>query len=85
MVCAVVARGADTDDNYGFKGISAVNLIIEDLDSAAAKIGLTKAAVRTDVELRLRIAGVKLVPEQQIGEHILHVMVTFLTTLWRRA
>jgi hypothetical protein len=64
-LCAVLGRGADTDDKYGLRGISAVSVVIENLSPRAAKNGLTQDAIRTDVELRLRMAGMKVVPLDQ--------------------
>jgi hypothetical protein len=54
-VCPVLARGAD--DPYGLRGISSVWVLIESLGLEEADIGLAGDAVRTDVELRLRSAG----------------------------
>jgi hypothetical protein len=58
-VCPVLARGAD--DPYGLRGISSVWVLIESLGPEEADIGLAGDAVRTDVELRLRSAGLRVI------------------------
>lgn len=47
------------------KGISAVYVVIPDLPESAKLLGLTKDEIRTDVELKLRLAGVRVVPEEE--------------------
>jgi hypothetical protein len=39
------------------KGITTVFVVVESLDDDARKIGLTEEAIQTDVELKLRLAG----------------------------
>jgi hypothetical protein len=61
-VCPVLARGAD--DPYGLRGISSVWVLIESLGPEEVNIGLAREAVRTDVELRLRSAGLRVISPQ---------------------
>lgn len=47
------------------KGIMAVRVLVEDLDDDATKTGLTKEAIQTDVELKLRLAGMRVVAQDE--------------------
>ena len=58
-LCPVVAPGAD--DPYGLRGISSVWMLIESLGPEEANIGLADDTVHTDVELRLRSAGLRVI------------------------
>jgi len=62
-LCPVVARRAD--DPYGLRGISSVWVLIESLGPEEAKIGLAHDTVRTDVELRLRSAGLRVISPEE--------------------
>jgi len=51
-----------SDDQYSrqsLTGITSLHVVIEDPSS---KLGLTKEAIQTDVELKLRLAGMRLEP-----------------------
>ena len=53
---------ADTDvERQTLRGITVVDVLIEDLPSGAAAIGLTTQSIQTDVELKLRMAGLQVV------------------------
>jgi hypothetical protein len=62
-LCPVLTRGAD--DPYGLRGISSVWVLIESLGSEEANIGLADDTVRTDVELRLRNAGLRVISSEE--------------------
>jgi hypothetical protein len=50
------------DDEYSRRslaGITAVDVLVESLPPAAAKLGLTMEDIKTDVELKLRLAGMR--------------------------
>jgi hypothetical protein len=47
------------------KGISALNVRIADLSEDAKVLGLTKDAIQTDVELKLRLAGMRVVTMEE--------------------
>ncbi len=52
------------DDEYARRslaGLAGVDVVIEGLSSGADKLGLTKDAIQTDVELKLRLAGMQIV------------------------
>jgi len=64
------------------QGITAVAVVVESLDDDAKKIGLTEEAIRTDVELKLRLAGMRIVTQDDLltlpGAPYLYVSVTVL-------
>jgi len=47
------------------KGIAAVYLIVPDLSYDAKALGLDRETIETDVQLQLRLAGVRVLSEQQ--------------------
>jgi len=47
--------------NATLKGISAISVLVEDLPDGAKVLGLTKESIQTDVELKLRLAGMTVV------------------------
>lgn len=49
----------DAKSRESLKGIKGVLVIIEDVDPRIAKDGLTKNQIEADVELKLRLAGLK--------------------------
>jgi hypothetical protein len=51
---------SQTPDEGQLKGLNQVVVLIESIDPQAVAAGLTAAKVRTDVELRLRRAGIKI-------------------------
>jgi hypothetical protein len=62
------------------KGIDAVDVLIENLSDGSKALGLTKQAIQNDVELKLRLAGIRVVTQQESlklpGSPFLHIMVT---------
>jgi hypothetical protein len=49
------------------KGLTGVGVLVENLDNPdAEKDGLSKDQIQTDVELRLRMAGIKVLTEKQM-------------------
>jgi hypothetical protein len=44
------------------KGVPTVDVVIEKIDSDAERDGLSRSQIQTDVELRLRQAGITVVP-----------------------
>ena len=47
------------------KGLSGVQVLIEELNDAAKALGLDTAAIQTDVELRLRTAGLRVLSDEE--------------------
>ena len=68
MAHLVAQNSKDTRDSL--RGISAVRVVVEDVDSDAAKDGLTTEQLRTDVELRLRRAGLKVDSENYLLPYV---------------
>jgi hypothetical protein len=54
-----------TDEQKVLVGLRGVGVKVEDMDPQAERLGLTKAQIRTDVELRLRKAGVTVLTEKE--------------------
>jgi len=50
------------ENRIPFHGLKAVAVFVENIDQEAIKDGLSKEQIKTDVELRLREAGIKVVP-----------------------
>ena len=63
MVASTVCRAGDSefDGRKSLTGITAVEVVVERLPPGAAAIGLTKESIQTDVELKLRLAGMRVV------------------------
>jgi hypothetical protein len=78
MSLAVTGRASDTEfSRRTLKGIKAVGVIVEKLREEAPK-GLTEEQLQNDVELRLRNAGIAIIPsnqENQGAAPYLYVMV----------
>jgi hypothetical protein len=60
----VRAQG-DAFSNATLKGIGAVFVVIEDLPDGAKVLGLTREMLQTDVELKLRLAGIRVATEEE--------------------
>jgi hypothetical protein len=74
-------RAQDTENRRGtLKGISAILVIVETLPDGAKGLGLTEETIRTDVELKLRLAGMRAVTENEVfklpGNPALYIRVT---------
>lgn len=53
------------DDRETLRGIKAIFVAIEHLRNEAEKFGLTKDKIRSDVELQLKMAGIKVVSKEE--------------------
>ena len=47
------------------KGLSGVQVLIEELNDAAKALGLDTAAIQTDVELKLHMAGLRVLSDEE--------------------
>lgn len=47
------------------KGIKGVSVLIEDLSPVAKELGITKESLNTEVELKLRLAGIKVYSSEE--------------------
>jgi hypothetical protein len=55
----------DNPGNATLKGIDAIYVVVEELPDGAKALGLTKEATQTDVELKLRLAGMRVVTKSE--------------------
>ena len=58
-----------SDDEYSRKslvGLQGVQVLVESLDPQVEQAGLTKAAIQTDVELKLRLAGIRVLTREEM-------------------
>ncbi|MFH1902862.1 MAG: hypothetical protein ABIK20_02245 [Candidatus Omnitrophota bacterium] len=53
------------ENRIPFHGLKEVAVFVENIDPEAIKDGLNKEQIKTDVELRLREAGIKVVPVEK--------------------
>lgn len=68
MLSGSAAFGQEAPPGPGvntLKGISGVQVVIEDLSDSAKALGLEKETIQTDVELKLRLAGIRVLSEQE--------------------
>lgn len=64
-------REAAGDDEYAratLQGLTGVHVLVESLKAEVERQGLTKAQIQTDVELRLRKAGIRVLSEKERAE-----------------
>ena len=70
---------ADNLKQRALRGLGGVEVLVETIDLEAGRLGLTEAQIQTDVELRLRKAGVRVLTEKESqetpGEPYLYVMI----------
>jgi hypothetical protein len=57
--------GGDKYEVATLKGIKALNVLVEDLPDGAKTLGLTKEMIQTDVELKVRLAGIRAVSSEE--------------------
>jgi hypothetical protein len=65
VVCAGAFGPDDPFSRETLRGLGAVHVVIEHLQPNAERAGLTRSQVQTDVELRLRKAGIRVLKEQE--------------------
>ena len=80
MVCASDVSAQELGYQIeSLRGIKGVNVLIELLNPDIEKDGLKKEQIKTDVELKLRLAGIKVLNEEELlnepGQPYLHVNV----------
>jgi hypothetical protein len=85
LLVAATAAMPQLDDKFGrrsLRGLAGVEVLVEDLTPEAEADGLWKTAIQTDVELKLRQAGIKVLTQKQSlaapGQPCLHILVTTL-------
>jgi len=82
MICVLLSVKVVYADELGkesLKGLNGVYLIVERLNPDIEKDGLTKNSIKTAVELKLRMAGIKVLTKEEIFKDpdspVLHVQV----------
>jgi hypothetical protein len=58
-------KSRDRAATYSLRGLQGVNVLIESLSSEAEQAGLNSTTIQTDVELKLRLAGIKVLSEEE--------------------
>ena len=65
----VASRSVSAQDRRNLKGIDGVFVEVETLPNGASKLGLSEGMIQTDVEQKLRLAGLRVVTNQE-GENL---------------
>jgi hypothetical protein len=64
LICSSSARAVDSElSRKTLKGLTTLDVVIEELTPEAERDGVTKSQLQTDVELRLREAGLRVVSD----------------------
>ena len=79
---AVVARADDSElARQSLKGLKGIAVLVESLKPEVELAGLTKASIQTDVDLKLRLAGIPVLSRDVAHpgvQYFLYVQVSFL-------
>src|ERR1017187_384283 len=59
-----VTLRAQDSDTQTLKGIQGLGVVVEDINSEAERAGLHRTDIQTDVELKLRLAGIKVLSDE---------------------
>jgi len=68
------------DKKETLRGIKSMEVVIESLEPDIIRLGLTREMLKTDVELKLRLAGIKVVTEKNLDEPYLYVCVNIYSS-----
>jgi hypothetical protein len=81
MILLIASPAIQADDSRlsraTLKDIGVLSVMVEDLPDSAKTLGISKDTIQTDVELKLRLAGMRIVPEQE-GERLLGSPVLYV-------
>jgi hypothetical protein len=69
LTLGVASRSVSAQDRRTLKAIDSVFVEVETLPNGASKLGLSEGSVQTDVEQQLRLAGLRVVTNQE-GENL---------------
>ena len=69
VTLGVASRSVSAQDRRNLKGIDSVFVEVETLPNGASKLGLSEGIIQTDVEQKLRLAGLRVVTNQE-GENV---------------
>ena len=79
MVVAQLCHGADTEEERRtLAGVTAIHVVVEELPAGASNLGLTQKSIATDVELKLRLAGMRVVESSRV---LLYVNANLMNNL----
>jgi hypothetical protein len=63
--------GADTERERGtLKGLKGIYVLVESINTQIVKDGLSETTIRTDAELKLRLAGIRVLPEKEWSSEV---------------
>ncbi len=79
LICEAYGQGIPIEKE-SLKGITALRVAIEDLKPEIEKDGLLKRTIQTDVEVKLRMAGIKVIdnPDLKEGNSFIYVNANIL-------
>lgn len=79
LICEAFGQGIPSEKE-SLKGIKALRVVVEDLKPDIEKDGVLKRIIHTDVELKLRMAGIKVIdiPNLKEGNSFLYVNANIL-------
>ena len=82
VVAPCVGQGDDDDSRQTLAGLTGVYVVVSEIEDDAQRVGLSQTQLRTDVELKLRQAGIKVLSREEVanapGFPFLHVNVSTL-------
>jgi hypothetical protein len=85
LLCSIsTALAVDNEDSRAsLKGLPGVSVLVEELKPEVEQAGLRAAEIQTDVELRLRLAGIPVLSQAQMfltpGQPFLYISVIVAT------
>jgi len=71
----LLSQNDDEGSRATLAGLAGVQVVVESLPLAATRYGLDRATLRTDIELRLRMAGLRVVESDSASSSFLYVAV----------
>lgn len=69
FILGTASHSVWAQDRRNLKGIDSVFVVVEPLPNGASKLGLSEGIIQTDVEQKLRLAGLRVVTNQE-GENL---------------
>jgi hypothetical protein len=75
MLSLMSAKAEEPPGPRAMRGLTSVFVLIEGLDAVAGKLVLDVTQLQTDVELKLRLAGMRVIPNGGLGVAFVYVNV----------
>jgi len=83
---ANVAVAADSElDRATLTGLHGVGVIVERLDAEVERAGLTRGMLQTDAELKLRLAGIQVLTDQELDKEPGHPLLLLTPNILLRS